>query len=126
MKEKESMLFQQILKEADPEQLSSYFAAYSSETISLILYHLSPSRAAEILAYFPSSKQLEIIQYLVHFETIPKPMQQQIMTKTSALLGKKFEEADILKGSKQFAKEMIGCLDQSQQHYLMDELKSTL
>lgn len=76
-KEKEKIPFKNI-REMDARVLANFLRAEHPQTIALVMSYLGEEKAAQVLSYLPSGLQFEVINRIVHLETVPAEIVREV------------------------------------------------
>lgn len=60
-----------VLEHMEPKVLADFTKAEHPQTIALILAHLEPNKAGEVLSSLPEELQADVVLRLAHLETVP-------------------------------------------------------
>jgi len=66
------------LRELDSRVLANFIEHEHPQTISLILAHLDPGKAAEIISEFPENLQIDVLMRVANLETVPHSVISEI------------------------------------------------
>jgi flagellar motor switch protein FliG len=66
------------LKSVDAKLLGNFIKNEHPQTIALILAHLDPDRAAEILGDFPDALQMDVVMRVADLDRVPREMIEEI------------------------------------------------
>ncbi|MEL7238148.1 MAG: flagellar motor switch protein FliG, partial [Planctomycetota bacterium] len=85
-----------FLQRADSENLLTFIQDEHPQTIALILAHLAPTKASEILAGLPGQKQVEVIKRVANMETtnpeVIKAVEKGLEHRLHDLVSQSFEK----------------------------------
>jgi len=86
-----------FLKQADTSNLLMYIQEEHPQTIALIMAHVQPKQASEILCGLPPKKQMEVIKRIARMEqTTPEAIRQveaELESRLAAVVGQDLERA---------------------------------
>lgn len=112
-----------ILQEADPTQLAAFLSGESSQTIALILFHLTPSRAAAILKEFDFDKEFEVFSALARMQNVDRGNLKQLFQSASHMLGSVPAEYDAkIANSLMISSEILEQLPQNHKDEILSRL----
>ncbi|MDR1534730.1 MAG: flagellar motor switch protein FliG [Planctomycetota bacterium] len=112
-----------FLKQVDSEHLLMYISDEHPQTISLIMAHLPPKQAAEILVGLPAKKQLEVVKRICRMEqTTPEAIrmvEQGLESRLASLVTQSLESA----GGVQAVAEMLNLCDRTTEKGILENLE---
>ncbi len=112
-----------FLKQADSEHLLMYIQDEHPQTISLIMAHLSPKQAAEILGGLTPKKQLEVVKRIARMEqTTPEAIrlvEQGLESRLASIVTQDLESA----GGVQAVAEMLNLSDRTTEKGILENLE---
>lgn len=112
-----------FLKQADSEHLLMYIQDEHPQTISLIMAHLSPKQAAEILGGLTPKKQLEVVKRIARMEqTTPEAIrlvEQGLESRLASIVTQDLESA----GGVQSVAEMLNLCDRTTEKGILENLE---
>ncbi len=112
-----------FLKQADSEHLLMYIQDEHPQTISLIMAHLSPKQAAEILSGLTPKKQLEVVKRIARMEqTTPEAIrmvEQGLESRLASIVTQDLESA----GGVQSVAEMLNLCDRTTEKGILENLE---
>lgn len=112
-----------FLKQADSEHLLMYIQDEHPQTISLIMAHLSPKQAAEILSGLTPKKQLEVVKRIARMEqTTPeaiRQVEQGLESRLASIVTQDLESA----GGVQSVAEMLNLCDRTTEKGILENLE---
>ena len=86
-----------FLQKAEAENLLTFIQDEHPQTIALILAHLSPVKASEILVGLPSQKQIEVVKRIANMEQtnpeVIKEVERGLEHRLSDIVSQTFEKA---------------------------------
>ena len=82
-----------FLHEAEEEKLSQLLTGERPQTIALVLSHLPPERAGDVLAHFPASLQVEVVRRLVDLEDTDPEVLREVEQALESRLSRQFAVA---------------------------------
>ena len=112
------------LRTAESENVLTFIQDEHPQTIALILAHLPPQKASEILVGLPSAKQIEVVKRVATMEqTSPeviKEVERGLAHRLSGIVSQTFEKA----GGVDTVAEMLNLADRSTEKGIMEGLES--
>ncbi len=112
-----------FLKQADSEHLLMYIQDEHPQTISLIMAHLSPKQAAEILGGLTPKKQLEVVKRIARMEqTTPEAIrlvEQGLKSRLASIVTQDLESA----GGVQSVAEILNLCDRTTEKDILENLE---
>lgn len=112
-----------FLKQADSEHLLMYIQDEHPQTISLIMAHLSPKQASEILGGLTPKKQLEVVKRIARMEqTTPEAIrmvEQGLESRLASIVSQDLESA----GGVQAVAEMLNLCDRTTEKGILENLE---
>ncbi|MDR1520809.1 MAG: flagellar motor switch protein FliG [Planctomycetota bacterium] len=112
-----------FLKQADSEHLLMYIQNEHPQTISLIMAHLAPKQAAEILGGLSAKQQLEVVQRIARMEqTTPEAIrmvEQGLESRLASIVTQDLESA----GGVQSVAEMLNLCDRTTEKGILENLE---
>jgi flagellar motor switch protein FliG len=78
----ESTVVFAALEKADPQQLSKFILAEHPQTITLILAHLKPAQAAQLVGLLPDDLRIEVLTRMANLDDISP----EVITRISAVI----------------------------------------
>src|SRR5437868_9236155 len=86
-----------FLQKAESENLLTFIQDEHPQTIALILAHLKPSQASEVLVGLPNQKQVEVVKRIANMEQtnpeVIKEVERGLEHRLSAMIRQTFEKA---------------------------------
>src|SRR3954466_1410920 len=76
-----------VLERADPRQVSKFILGEHPQTIALILAHMQPSSAAQLIALLPDALRVDVLTRIANLEEISP----EVVMRISAVLQKRLE-----------------------------------
>jgi len=111
-----------FLQKVDSQQLLTFIMDEHPQTIALILTHLSPSKAAEVIAGLPSDRQLAVVRRIAHMnQTNPdiiKDVESGLERRMASLMSQQFEAA----GGVDSVAEILNVTDRATERNLLENL----
>lgn len=111
------------MRDVDAKVLGNFIRNEHPQTISLILAHLDPGKAAEIIAEFPEQLQTDVILRIAELDTVPPAMVDQIeqvlreeITALGSVGTKKL-------GGAQTVAEILNQVDQSTENTILTKIE---
>ncbi len=112
-----------FLKQADSEHLLMYIQDEHPQTISLIMAHLSPKQAAEILGGLTPKKQIEVVKRIARMEqTTPEAIrlvEQGLESRLASIVTQDLESA----GGVQSVAEILNLCDRTTEKGILENLE---
>ena len=113
------------LRKVDPSQLSKIIQNEHPQTISLIIGHLDPSQAAELLSSLPEELRSDVALRLAVLEEISP----EVIAKIAAVLDEKLESLSGLQteevGGVRTVAEILNRMDRSTSRGVLEHIEST-
>ncbi|HEX8340844.1 MAG TPA: flagellar motor switch protein FliG [Tepidisphaeraceae bacterium] len=113
-----------FLQKAESENLLTFIQDEHPQTIALILAHLNPAKASEILVGLPSQKQIEVIKRIANMEQtnpdVIKEVERGLEHRLSDIVSQTFEKA----GGVDAVAEMLNLADRSTEKGIMEGLEA--
>jgi flagellar motor switch protein FliG len=123
----EHQVYQQpfaFLQKTDGENLLTFIQDEHPQTIALIMAHLQPAKASEILVGLPQAKQLEVVSRVANMDqTNPemiKEVERGLELRLQGLVSQTFEKA----GGVESVAEMLNLADRSTEKGILEALES--
>jgi len=111
-----------FLKNVDSQNLLTFIIDEHPQTIALILSHLTPAQAADIISGLPSERQLAVVRRVATMgQTNPEiihEVEKALENRISGLMGQSFEKA----GGVQTVAEMLNVIDRATERNLLENL----
>ena len=113
-----------FLQRADSENLMTFIQDEHPQTIALILAHLQPAKASEILAGLPGQKQLEVVKRVANMENtnpeVIKEVERGLEHRLSDIVSQSFEKA----GGVDSVAEILNLADRATEKSIMESLEA--
>src|SRR5438067_7527757 len=113
-----------FLQKAESENLLTFIQDEHPQTIALILAHLPPLKASEILVGLPSAKQIEVVKRIANMEQtnpeVIKEVERGLEHRLSDIVSQTFEKA----GGVDTVAEMLNLADRSTEKGIMEGLEA--
>lgn len=113
-----------FLQRAESENLLTFIQDEHPQTIALILAHLQPGKASEILIGLPSQKQIEVVKRIANMEQtnpeVIKEVERGLEHRLSDIVSQTFEKA----GGVTSVAEMLNLADRSTEKAIMEGLEA--
>jgi flagellar motor switch protein FliG len=113
-----------FLQKAESENLLTFIQDEHPQTIALILAHLKPSQASEILVGLPGQKQVEVVKRIANMEQtnpeVIKEVERGLEHRLSAMITQTFEKA----GGVDTVAEMLNLADRATEKSIMEGLEA--
>ncbi|MBW2619405.1 MAG: flagellar motor switch protein FliG [Deltaproteobacteria bacterium] len=111
------------LKATDPRVLGNFLKSEHPQTIAVILAHLDPPKAADVIATFPETLQYEVVMRIGTLEQVPP----QVIHEIDQVLGEEVisvgETAGRTVGGIQAVAELLNHVDKSTEEMLLERLE---
>jgi flagellar motor switch protein FliG len=111
-----------FLQKADPAHLLTFVLDEHPQTIALVLSHMSPQKAAAVIAGLPADRQLSVIRRVARMgQTSPeivKLVERGLEQRMSAVAGQSFETA----GGVESVAEILNVTDRAVERSLLESL----
>ena len=112
-----------FLQKTDSENLMAFIQDEHPQTIALILAHLPPAKASEILAGLNAQKQVEVIKRVANMETtnpeVIKEVERGLEHRLSDIVSQSFEKT----GGVDSVAEMLNLADRATEKGIMEGLE---
>src|SRR3954464_722480 len=113
-----------FLQKAESENLLTFIQDEHPQTIALILAHLRPTQASEILRGLPGQKQVEVVKRIANMEQtnpeVIKEVERGLEHRLSAMISQTFEKA----GGVDTVAEMLNLADRATEKSIMEGLEA--
>src|SRR3982751_2080219 len=113
-----------FLQKAESENLLTFIQDEHPQTIALILAHLRPTQASEILRGLPGQKQVEVVKRIANMEQtnpeVIKEVERGLEHRLSAMISQTFEQA----GGVDTVAEMLNLADRATEKSIMEGLEA--
>jgi len=113
-----------FLQKAESENLLTFIQDEHPQTIALILAHLKPTKASEILVGLPTQKQVEVVKRIANMEQtnpeVIKEVERGLEHRLAAMITQTFEKA----GGVDTVAEMLNLADRSTEKSIMEGLEA--
>jgi len=113
-----------FLQKAESENLLTFIQDEHPQTIALILAHLNPTKASEILVGLPNAKQVEVVKRIANMEQtnpeVIKEVERGLEHRLSDIVSQTFEKA----GGVDTVAEMLNLADRSTEKGIMEGLEA--
>jgi flagellar motor switch protein FliG len=111
-----------FLRNIDTRTLSTFIIDEHPQTIALVICHLSPAQAANILATLPSDRQLSIVRRIASMAPtnaeVVKDVARVLQSRIAAIPDQHFENA----GGVQSAAKLLNVADRATERNLLEHL----
>ena len=111
-----------FLQKADSQNLLTFIIDEHPQTIALILSHIPPTQAADIIAGLPAERQLSVIRRVATMgQTSPeiiKEVEEGLEGRMAAVMSQQFEKA----GGVPSVAEMLNVIDRATERSLLENL----
>jgi flagellar motor switch protein FliG len=112
------------LERANPEQLSKFFLGEHPQTTALILAHLNPNSAAQLLEQLPDEMRAEVLLRMASLGDIPP----DVITRVSTVIEQKLRglggQTREQRGGVRAVAELFNCLDRRFSRPALERLES--
>jgi len=113
-----------FLQKAESENLLTFIQDEHPQTIALILAHLNPTKASEILVGLPNAKQVEVVKRIANMEQtnpeVIKEVERGLEHRLSDIVSQTFEKA----GGVDTVAEMLNLADRTTEKGIMEGLEA--
>lgn len=113
-----------FLQKAESENLLTFIQDEHPQTIALILAHLKPTQASEVLVGLPAQKQVEVVKRIANMEQtnpeVIKEVERGLEHRLSAMITQTFEKA----GGVDTVAEMLNLADRATEKTIMEGLEA--
>ncbi|MFQ5414518.1 MAG: flagellar motor switch protein FliG [Phycisphaerae bacterium] len=113
-----------FLAKTDGENLLTFIQDEHPQTIALILSHLTPNKAAEILAGLPSAKQLEVVTRVAKMENtnpeVIKEVEKGLEARLSGIVSQTFQKV----GGVEAVAEVLNLSDRATEKGILEALEA--
>ena len=113
-----------FLQKAESENLLTFIQDEHPQTIALILAHLNPVKASEILVGLPNAKQVEVVKRIANMEQtnpeVIKEVERGLEFRLSDIVSQTFEKA----GGVDTVAEMLNLADRTTEKGIMEGLEA--
>ena len=113
-----------FLQKAESENLLTFIQDEHPQTIALILAHLKPAQASEILVGLAGQKQVEVVKRIANMEQtnpeVIKEVERGLEHRLSAMITQTFEKA----GGVDTVAEMLNLADRATEKSIMEGLEA--
>jgi flagellar motor switch protein FliG len=113
-----------FLQKAESENLLTFIQDEHPQTIALILAHLKPAQASEILVGLAGQKQVEVVKRIANMEQtnpeVIKEVERGLEHRLSAMISQTFEKA----GGVDTVAEMLNLADRATEKTIMEGLEA--
>ncbi len=113
-----------FLQKAESENLLTFIQDEHPQTIALILAHLKPAQASEILVGLAAQKQVEVVKRIANMEQtnpeVIKEVERGLEHRLSAMITQTFEKA----GGVDTVAEMLNLADRATEKTIMEGLEA--
>lgn len=112
------------IEKADPQQLSKFILSEHPQTIALILAHLTPSHAAQLLSSLPEDLRVEVVTRMANLDEISP----EVMSRISAVIEQRLKSlgggAHESYGGVRAVAELLNRLDRQATQSVLDSIES--
>ncbi len=113
-----------FLQKAESENLLTFIQDEHPQTIALILAHLKPTQASEVLVGLAAAKQVEVVKRIANMEQtnpeVIKEVERGLEHRLSAMITQTFEKA----GGVDTVAEMLNLADRATEKSIMEGLEA--
>jgi len=112
-----------FLKKADSANLLTFIQDEHPQTIALVLTHLDPKQAAEVMAGLPAEKQLEVVRRIASMEhtnpEIVKEVEKGLESRLATIVIQKYEKT----GGHEAVASILNLADRSTEKSILEALE---
>ncbi|MGD2107909.1 MAG: flagellar motor switch protein FliG [Phycisphaerae bacterium] len=112
-----------FLAKTEPDNLMTFIQDEHPQTIALILSHLAPNKASEILAGLPLEKQLEVVSRIANMDNtnpeVIKEVERGLEMRLSGIVSQTFQKA----GGVETVAEMLNLADRATEKGILESLE---
>jgi len=112
------------IERANPEQLSKFFLGEHPQTTALILAHLNPSNAAQLLEQLPDEMRAEVVLRMASLGEIPPDVIARVSTVIEQRLRSLGGQSREQRGGVRAVAELFNCLDRSVSRPALERLEA--
>ncbi len=112
------------IERANPEQLSKFFLGEHPQTTALILAHLNPNNAAQLLEQLPEDMRAEVVLRMASLGDIPPDVIARVSTVIEQRLRGLGGQTREQRGGVRAVAELFNCLDRSVSRPALARLES--
>jgi flagellar motor switch protein FliG len=113
-----------FLSKAESENLLTFIQDEHPQTIALILSHLQPSKAAEILVGLPAQKQIEVVKRVANMEQtnpdVIREVERGLQSRLSSMIDQTFEKT----GGVDTVAEVLNLADRATEKSILEALET--
>jgi flagellar motor switch protein FliG len=112
------------LNEIDPKVMAEFTRSEHPQTIALIMVHLKPEKAAQILEYFSPAIQYEITKRMATLKSVPREFIEEVAKtlEKELILG---NSADLQMGGVQVIADILNRMNRSTENAIMTSLEDS-
>ncbi len=112
-----------FLAKTDAENLLTFIQDEHPQTIALILSHLTPSKASQVLSDLPVAKQIEVVSRIANMENtnpeVVREVEQGLAARLSGIVSQTFQKV----GGVESVAEMLNLADRSTEKGILEALE---
>jgi len=112
-----------FLAKTDAENLLTFIQDEHPQTIALILSHLTPSKASQVLSDLPVAKQIEVVSRIANMENtnpeVIREVEQGLAARLSGIVSQTFQKV----GGVESVAEMLNLADRSTEKGILEALE---
>src|SRR5262245_668889 len=112
------------IERANPEQLSKFFLGEHPQTTALILAHLNPASAAQLLEQLPQDMRAEVVLRMANLGDIPPDVIARVSTVIDQRLRSLGGHSREQRGGIRAVAELFNCLDRSVSRPALERLEA--
>jgi flagellar motor switch protein FliG len=116
----------EMMDSMDPQQLTQLLQNEHPQTIAMVLVHVSPSRAAALLASLPDELKVDVVTRMTKMETIPP----DVVSGISSTLGEKLKSMNTYtstataQGGARVVAEVFNRMNRKVSHSMLEQVDS--
>ena len=112
------------LNEIDPKVMAEFTRSEHPQTIALIMVHLKPEKAAQVLEYFSPAIQYEITKRMATLKSVPREFIEEVAKtlEKELILG---NSADLQMGGVQVIADILNRMNRSTENAIMTSLEDS-
>ncbi len=112
------------LNEIDPKVMAEFTRTEHPQTIALIMVHLKPEKAAQVLEYFSPAIQYEITKRMATLKSVPREFIEEVAKtlEKELILG---NSADLQMGGVQVIADILNRMNRSTENAIMTSLEDS-
>ena len=112
------------LHDIDPKVMAEFTRAEHPQTIALIMVHLKPEKAAQVLEHFPPAIQYEITKRMATLKSVPREFIEEVAKtlEKELILG---NSSDMQMGGAQVIADILNRMNRSTENAIMTSLEDS-